>query len=254
MGIAIGLDLGSTAIKLAAVESKKLVYRYSLATAPGQESLANEMIAHAVSEMGISAADIEGVVATGYGKKLFSSATKTVDEISANARGAFLLSDGEARLVMNVGGQDMKVIFLGSSGEVIDFKMNDKCAAGTGRFFEQAARIVDTPLEEFGELCLQAEDAVELNSTCVVFAESEIVSLLSKGTPKEKVVKGLCASVARRAAAFLQGLDDMSGLYLDGGPAMNRGLGAALAVELSAEVRVLREPQFTVAYGAACFL
>jgi predicted CoA-substrate-specific enzyme activase len=175
------------------------------------------------------------------------------DEISANAAGLFHLSGGQARTVINIGGQDLKVMNLDERGRVIDFKMNDKCAAGTGRFFELAARLLDTPLDEFAALSRQAETGIELNSTCVVFAESEMVSLLARGVGKAEIVKALHASVARRAAG-LMGRECPGPVWLDGGPARNRGLAEALEEELMTEIRVLAHPQYTVAYGVALSL
>jgi predicted CoA-substrate-specific enzyme activase len=179
---------------------------------------------------------------------------KNIDEITANAAGLFRLSGGQARTVINIGGQDMKILTLADDGRVLDFKMNDKCAAGTGRFFEQAARILDTPLAEFGLLSSVAENDLELNSTCVVFAESEIVSLLARGVKKEDIIHSLNRSVARRVAG-LTGRSAMTGaVYLDGGPAQNQGLVVALEDELMTAIHVLEQPQFTVAYGAALSL
>jgi predicted CoA-substrate-specific enzyme activase len=131
--------------------------------------------------------------------------------------------------------------------------MNDKCAAGTGRFFEQAARILDTPLESFADESGEGGEAAEINSTCVVFAESEMVSLLAMGVPKGRIIKGLHNSVARRVASLLgrAGPGTPEGVWLDGGPSQNRGLVEAVEDELLMGVSVLPNPQYTVAYGAA---
>jgi CoA-substrate-specific enzyme activase, putative len=251
MGYRIGMDLGSTAIKVVLVENREIKWCRKVPTAPGQEMRAMELVNEGLVKLGVAEADIEKVSSTGYGKKLMSNASHTVDEISANALGLFTLSDGSCRTIINIGGQDLKVINLADNGQIADFKMNDKCAAGTGRFFEQVARILDTPLEQFGEMSRKASDALELNSTCVVFAESEIVSLLAKGVPKESIIKGLHYSVARRIAHLL-GRHVLNGdIYLDGGPSQNFGLLDALEDELLMEVKVLENPQFTVSFGAA---
>nr|NJM04414.1 hypothetical protein [Desulfobacula sp.] len=188
---------------------------------------------------------------TGYGKGLVNGAGKIIDEVSANALGAFLLSKGKARTVINIGGQDVKVIRLSATGRLLDFKMNDKCAAGTGRFFEVAARILDTPVDSFGKLGLAVSDPVNINSTCAVFAESEIVSLMAKGIGKERIIQGLHESIARRIAGLAGSRDMEDDFYLDGGSANNSGLLAAIEEELCRDVHVLPLPQFTVAYGAA---
>ena len=254
MTLNIGLDLGSTAIKMVIADGDRPVWQSHTPTAPGQEAVAKKLIDQALEQLALDAGQVNGVAATGYGKKLFTGAVKNLDEITANASGLFKLSGGLARTIINIGGQDLKVLTLAEDGRVVDFKMNDKCAAGTGRFFEQAARILDTPLTEFGELSSAAENDLELNSTCVVFAESEIVSLLARGVRKEDIIRSLNCSVARRVAG-LMGRSALEGaVYLDGGPAQNRGLVEALEDELMSEVRVLDQPQFTVAYGAALSL
>ncbi|MDR1977600.1 MAG: acyl-CoA dehydratase activase [Synergistaceae bacterium] len=259
MSFKIGLDLGSTAIKAAIVEGERLAWHGVKATAPGQENLAEKLMREGLAALGAGMDSVSGIVSTGYGKKLFSSADRHLDEITSNALGAFARSGGEARTVVNVGGQDLKILTLDHLGNVTDFKMNDKCAAGTGRFFELAARILDTPLEEFAGLSLDSKDEIEINSTCVVFAESEIVSLLARGVKREDVIKALHCSVARRISGLMGPcasgfLASEGGIYLDGGPAKNSGLVSALEDELLTEVRVLELPQFTVAYGAALSL
>ncbi|MDR1395273.1 MAG: acyl-CoA dehydratase activase [Deltaproteobacteria bacterium] len=256
MGYKIGLDLGSTAIKMVLVKNNTVTWSRKVPTAPGQEALAMELVRGAVHECGLKDEDIDQIAATGYGKKLMSTAGRTVDEISANAQGLHWLSEGRCRTIINIGGQDLKVINLEDNGRISDFKMNDKCAAGTGRFFEQAARILDTPLEMFGEMSKLADEPLELNSTCVVFAESEIVSLLARGVPKERIIKGLHHSVARRITHLLGSrVSQRTGdIYLDGGPSQNPGLLEALEDELLMEVKVLPNPQFTVAFGAVLSL
>jgi predicted CoA-substrate-specific enzyme activase len=253
MRCTIGVDLGSTAIKAVLVKDGDLAWFRKTPTAPGQEKLAQQLVEAALADLGLSRGDVAGVAATGYGKKLFASAGRAVDEITANALGLHRLSQGRCRVIVNVGGQDLKVIRLDETGKIADFRMNDKCAAGTGRFFEQVARILDAPLESFGRMAQAASEAVELNSTCVVFAESEIVSLLARGVDKQAVVKGFHRSVARRIASLLgrQAASDDGDIYLDGGPSQDAGLLEALEDELMTEVKVLPQPQFTVAFGAA---
>ena len=245
MQYSVGVDLGSTAIKVVFVQNNTLIWHKAIPTAPGQEALANEVIEEGIRELDISKDDILGVAATGYGKNLMNSADKVIDEVSANALGLHLLSGAAAKVIINIGGQD--------NGKLLEFKMNDKCAAGTGRFFEMAARILDTSIYEFASLSEQAVSAAAINSTCVVFAESEIVSLLAKGTPKESIIKGLHESIARRIAGMM-GTESVEGVYLDGGSANNTALVEAIEEELFTDVNVLEHPQFTVAFGAACSL
>jgi predicted CoA-substrate-specific enzyme activase len=253
MDYKIGIDLGSTAIKAVIVEGGEIVWRGAVPTAPDQETLADGLIKAGRKELGLPEDAKYPLASTGYGKSLYKGADLRLDELSANAKGLHALSGGEARSLINIGGQDLKTIRLSESGEVADFRMNDKCAAGTGRFFELAARLLNVPLSKFGELSKEPGEAVELNSTCVVFAESEIVSLLARGVPPQSIVKALHASVARRAAGLL-GRVSADAVWLDGGPAQNKGLVEAIEDELLTEVKVTPEPQFTVAYGAAMSL
>ena len=253
MQYSVGGDLGSTAIKVVFVQNNTLIWHKAIPTAPGQDALANEVIEEGIRELDISKDDILGVAATGYGKNLMNSANKVIDEVSANALGLHLLSGAAAKVIINIGGQDIKIIQLDANGKLLEFKMNDKCAAGTGRFFEMAARILDTSIYEFAALSEQAVSAAAINSTCVVFAESEIVSLLAKGTPKESIIKGLHESIARRIAGMM-GTESVEGVYLDGGSANNTALAEAIEDELFTDVSVLKYPQFTVAFGAACSL
>jgi predicted CoA-substrate-specific enzyme activase len=246
----IGLDLGSTAIKAVFVDGEDMVWRGLAPTAPGQEAIAARLVDEGRRALGLSAVAGVALAATGYGRNLFPAADVVVDEISANALGLFHLTGGLARTGINIGGQDVKVLSLDEKGRVTDFRMNDKCAAGTGRFFELAARLLDPPLESFSALARQAKEEVELNRTCVVFAESEIVSLLARGVERAEIIKALNASVARRVAGLL-GRWSGGPVWLDGGPARNQGLVEALENELMREIRVLPAVQFTVAYGAA---
>ena len=246
----IGLDLGSAAVKVVFAEKERILWRGLASTAPGQAGVAQNLIEDGLDQLGLERGLPMKIISTGYGKKLFERADRNVDEITANALGAFRLSEEKARTVINIGGQDMKIIILNDRGRVVDFKMNDKCAAGTGRFFEQIARILDTPISDFDRLSATSTEEIEINSTCVVFAESEIISLLAGGVGKENILKALHVSIARRVAGLL-GRDLPKGaVFLDGGPAQNRSLVAALEDELMTDVYVLDAPQFTAAYGA----
>ncbi|MDR2338661.1 MAG: acyl-CoA dehydratase activase [Deltaproteobacteria bacterium] len=249
----VGLDLGSTAIKCVIADNDGISWSGLVPTAPEQSSLADGLMSKGRSELGVPEGEILPICSTGYGKSLYKKADKRMDELSANALGLFKISGGTARQAINIGGQDLKTLKLSETGEVTDFRMNDKCAAGTGRFFELAARLLDVPLSKFQELSKLPGEEVELNSTCVVFAESEIVSLLARGVPPQSVIRALHASVARRAAGLL-GRVTADTVWLDGGPAQNAGLVEAMEDELMTEIKVVPKPQFTVAYGAAMSL
>jgi predicted CoA-substrate-specific enzyme activase len=252
--VKVGVDLGSAAVKAVLVEGDEIVWRGQAPTAPGQAALAKSLWLRGLSELGLNDSAVLGVAATGYGQNLCALAEARVDEISANAAGLFRLSHGQARRAVNIGGQDVKIIRLDAEGNVADFKMNDKCAAGTGRFFDLTARLLDVPLADFPKISQSAQAGVTLNSTCVVFAETEIVSLMAQGVAVGDIVHALHGSVARRVASLLGRADLEEEIWLDGGPALNSALAEALADELMAEVRVTDWPQYTVAYGAALAL
>lgn len=251
MSFSVGVDIGSTAVKLVFVDEREIIWSKSVPTVPGQEKLVDALIDQGMRELNLEEREMKKLAVTGYGRKLISRADRIVDEISANALGAFVLSGEKARTIINIGGQDMKIIFLSDEGKVADFKMNDKCAAGTGRFFQMAATILDTPLSDFSDLSSKAESPIPINSICAVFAESEIVSLLADNIAKERIINGLHESVARRVGNLIGNMEIEESVYVDGGPAVNQELVDAIGEELLYDVEVLRNPQFTVAYGAA---
>ncbi len=246
----IGIDVGSTGIKIVFVSSDRIIWKNVVPTKPGQSAMVDELIQEGMDAGSVSKTDIEKICVTGYGRNLISSGNHVVDEIWANAAGIHRLTSGRARTLINVGGQDVKIIKLSESGQVIDFRMNDKCAAGTGRFFEIAANILDTPLEDFHASDAVSDKAVSINSTCAVFAESEIVSLLAKGVNRYSIIKGINQAVARRIANLAGNGILEDDVYVDGGPAKNLGLVECLADQLLCDIKVVDNPQFTVAYGS----
>lgn len=246
----IGIDVGSTGIKIVLVESGRIIWKKVVPTKPGQSDVVEDLIKQGLNACSVSNTDIEKTSVTGYGRNLIGAGSHAVDEIWANAAGIQRLTCGRAGTLINIGGQDIKVIKVSETGQVLDFRMNDKCAAGTGRFFEMAANILDTPLEEFHASSAIAGQAVNINSTCAVFAESEIISLLAKGVDKHSIIKGINQAVARRVANLVGiGLLEED-VYVDGGPAKNRGLIDCLADQLLCDVKVVDAPQFTVAFGS----
>ncbi len=252
--ITAGIDLGTAAIKVVFIDRFNLIWAKAMPTVPKQIEIAEGLIEEGLKTISVQKEALAGIAATGYGKRLFTGIEKIVSEISANAVGAHILSAGRAGTVINIGGQDVKIIRLSHDGKVLDFKMNDKCAAGTGRFFEMAERILNTPVGEFGDLGLSSRSPVCINSTCAVFAESELVSLLSIGTDKNDIIEGLHKSVARRISDITGGMSFKDDIYLDGGAARNRGLVSAVKEELMRDIKVFPQPQFTAAFGAAAIL
>lgn len=249
--ITMGFDLGSAAIKAVIAENGEPVWRGVLPATASYVESCERLFRQGLEERGLEEGKLDGVAATGYGKGLFRGAGRTVNEISANALGAFALSGGRIESIINIGGQDVKIIKLWSDGSVADFRMNDKCAAGTGRFFEMAERILDVPLTEFGDRDLESVSPAEIGSTCAVFAETELISLMARGVERNDIVAGLNRAIAARIASLADDMELAGAICLDGGPALNAGLRRALCEELGILVHVLEKPQFTVALGAA---
>ncbi|MBU0485380.1 MAG: CoA activase [Proteobacteria bacterium] len=250
-----GIDIGSTTIKIVLIDQdERIVGQDCWPT--GSHFHKNTLAAFEslLARIQISRWDVAYVFSTGYGRKLFKDADDSVSEISANASGAnkAAAAHGKVKTIINIGGQDLKVIALDEDGHVKNFTMNDKCAAGTGRFLEMTARNLEMEVAELGA-CHKKANGVPLtiNSTCTVFAESEIISLLANGNGKEELVAGVHYSIARRISRLAKrvGIEDM--VFFDGGPALNQGLIEALETELMRPVVVPEFPQMTTALGAA---
>ncbi|MEN8256753.1 MAG: acyl-CoA dehydratase activase [Thermodesulfobacteriota bacterium] len=250
-----GIDIGSTSIKIVLADDNEQIVASDVCPT-GSFFHKNTMTAFAglLTQKNIDRQEVVYIISTGYGRKLFKESDETISEITANAIGARKIGEryGQTRTIINIGGQDLKVILLDDEGHVKNFAMNDKCAAGTGRFLEMTARNLEVEVDELGdfhERC--ATIPLIINSTCTVFAESEIISLLANGHGKEELITGIHYSVARRVARLAKrhGVEDM--VFFDGGPALNQGLVKALEDELMHRVVVPDTPQITTAYGAA---
>ena len=190
-------------------------------------------------------------MSTGYGRNSVSFADDRITEITAHARGVqFFFQD--AHSVIDIGGQDSKAILISKkTGNVVDFQMNDKCAAGTGRFLEVMANALEVPIDKIGGLGLQSNDPASISSTCTVFAESEVISLFAKGTKKEDIAAGIHKSIARRVAGMAKRIGVAPLLVFCGGVAKNVAVRKFLEDELGFEVVIPEQPQLTGAIGAA---
>ncbi len=246
---ALGIDVGSTTMKLVGVDAQgNLAWHWLEATEPRVEEQVARGLECARREGGLQSQ--VPLVATGYGRGLVHQATRKVTEITCHARGIYREVQHGGTLV-DIGGQDSKVIGISPQGEVVDFAMNDKCAAGTGRFLENTARRLHVDLAEMGGLALAASAETRISSTCTVFAESEIISLLAHGTPVEAILRGLHRSLVKRLVAMIHSVGLVPPLMLSGGVAQNPAIRRMLEEETDSPVILPRYPQLMGAYGAA---
>ncbi len=249
--IVAGIDGGSRAVKTVVLDAatRRVLGRAVRDSGIPAAAIAQDCLAEACSIAGVQAADVVRLVTTGYARAAIPGAAQRVTEITCHARGvAHLLP--QARAVVEIGGQDSKVMRLDAHGRVADFAMNDRCAAGTGRFLEVVATRLGTDPPGLGALVADAREGAAISSMCVVFAESEIVGLLAQGARREDIAHGVFASVATRVAA-LAGRDLPAPVVFTGGVALLPGFPAALEHALGLPVLLPESPQFTGALGAA---
>ncbi len=245
-----GVDVGSLSSEAVLLKDGKILSYSIINTGADARKAAEQVYRIALEKAGLQSSDVDAVVATGYGRLVVPFATKQVTEISCHARGAFFLFP-EVRTVIDIGGQDSKVIRIDSRGNVVDFVMNDKCAAGTGRFLEVIARALELSVTELGEESKKATRVAEISSMCTVFAESEVVSLIAQGVPRPEIVRGLHQAIAERTAGLVQRLGIVPEVAMTGGVAKNSGVVTALSQKLGVKVLVPQEPQIVGALGAA---
>ncbi len=251
--VVAGIDLGSTYTKAAILANDRVAGTHITPTIVDLDAAAGTALDGALDAAGLDRDDLDMVVSTGYGRRGMGIAAHEVDEIYAKAQAARWLGSpwGPVRTVIDIGGQDSKVIRLDESGEMDTFLMNTKCAAGTGRFLEAMARILGVPLEHLGELSMRSEHPLELSNTCIVMAESEVISLIAQRRPVEDIAAGVHRSVAERVGNMVKQLGVVEVVFFDGGPAMNVGVKAALEEFLGVDLYVPKNPQVSAAIGAA---
>ncbi len=245
--ITLGIDAGSATTKAALMKDGRMAASRIVSAGFDFSKTASEICHAVLSESGESKAD--RIVATGYGRRSIPFADNAVSEITAQAEGVHFLYQ-EVKGIIDIGGQDSKVILV-EGGKVADFQMNDKCAAGTGRFLEHTARALEVSVEDLGRLAMASKSPASISSMCTVFAESEVISLRAQGFSKEDIAAGLVESIARRVAAMARPMGLKEHVALVGGVAKNPAIRAALERELGHKLYVPPEPQITAALGAA---
>ncbi len=244
-----GVDVGSVAAKAVVYDTERRAVA-GMALQPtgwNPKGAGEEVLRSACEAAGIARPDF--IVATGYGRVSLPFADRTATEISCHARGAVHLFPG-TRLVLDIGGQDSKVIRTDTDGSVLDFLMNDKCAAGTGRFLQMLSGILNSDLDELGALAMTGKPA-PISSMCAVFAETEIVGLLASGTPPADIVAGVLVSIARRTCSLAARIPLHGECTFTGGLASSAVFGAMLSRELGVPINMPEHPQHTGALGAA---
>jgi predicted CoA-substrate-specific enzyme activase len=253
MAYAAGVDVGSTQTKAVIVdESRRIVSRALLPTGANVIRAAESAFEEALESGGVREEEVEYVVGTGYGRYKVTFGNTQVTEISCHGRGAVQMFPG-TRTVVDMGGQDTKAIRVSPAGEILDFCMNDKCAAGTGRFLGAASSALEIPLDQLGPAALRGERPVKISTTCTVFAESEVLSWLGKGKKVEDILLGVHQSIATRSAGLLRRVGVVDEVTFTGGVARNTAMIETLQQALGVKLNVSEESHYMGALGAALF-
>ncbi|RJX28380.1 MAG: hypothetical protein C4525_16625 [Desulfarculus sp.] len=253
MAIVAGCDIGSVSGKAVLFDGQRILASAVIPSRPLPAVTAEEVLGLAAGQAGVSPGDIAYLVGTGYGRVKVPGAQKTVSEITCHARGAAFYNRDAATLI-DVGGQDSKVISLSpeGSGQVLEFSMNDKCAAGTGRFLEVMAKVFEMPIERFGGAALRARRCLAISSQCTVFAESEVVCLIGQEKDMNEIIAGICDAVAARVATLVGRVTLREKVYMSGGVAKNQGVRQRLESRLGVKIWELAgDPLIAGALGAA---
>lgn len=249
-----GVDIGSTTSKSVLINGAGDIIEFAIVdTKHDRNASGEEVLALVLSKAGKAYDDLNLIFSTGYGRRSFKRANQAVPEVICHGRGTWHVLP-EVRTIIDIGGQDVKVIELDSDGNVTKFEMNDKCAAGTGRFFEVLSkRLLNVDLDDLGKLALESRNPARISSVCTIFAESEVISYLSEGVSQGDIAMGILISVARRIVAMSRQsrmpLDEP--IVLSGGLAKNVAVKKAFEEVLDKEVLLLKNPQIFAALGAA---
>jgi len=255
MRIAAGVDVGSTQTKAVIMSDNggvKITARALVDTGANVQRAAERAFDTCCRVGGLHASDVGFVVGTGYGRYKIAFGNTQMTEITCHAKGASFLCPG-TRTVIDMGGQDSKAISVGANGEVLDFVMNDKCAAGTGRFLANSAEVMGISLDEIGPLSLKAQHPVKMATVCTVFVESDILSYLAQGKTGEDILGGVHIAIAKRTLSLARRLNIEPEITMTGGVARNVGMVRALEEVIGRKMLVSPDAQFIGAVGAALF-
>lgn len=247
----MGIDVGSTTSKCVIIKNGTEVFAKALVAAGTGTSGPGRAMNEILKSSGLLREEISYILATGYGRITAKEADSNMSELSCHAKGAEFLFPG-VRTVIDIGGQDAKVLSV-NNGLLTSFKMNDKCAAGTGRFLDVMARVLEVDINTLGDLSAKSQHEVQISSTCTVFAESEVISQLSNGSDICDIVRGIHVSVASKAAALARREGLKNPMAMTGGVAKNKGVVKALSENLGCDIFVSTLSQFNGAIGAALY-
>jgi len=245
-----GVDVGAITAKAAILSDEGLLATALILAGYDRADAALQVLNQALAQAGLSRDQVAYLVATGYGRVQVAGSDRTVTEITCHARGAHYLCPN-VHTVIDIGGQDSKGIAVGTGGKVLDFVMNDKCAAGTGRFLEVMAAALEVDLANFGQFALAASRRAKISSTCTVFAESEVITHLTAGVPRKEIIAGIHKAIAARVATMVGRTTVRDEVVLTGGVAHNAGVARMLEEKLGHTIIVPKQAQLVGAIGAA---
>ena len=249
----MGIDSGSTSTNAVIMdENRKIIASAVVRTGAKSGESAQRILKEVLQKAGCTREDISWIVSTGYGRVSIPFADENVTEISCHGRGAHYFNPA-VRTILDIGGQDSKAIKLNEAGEVSDFVMNDKCAAGTGRFLEMIARSLEIDVDELGPIALQSTEEIEITSMCSVFAESEVISLIANNKEKADIANGICRAIANKAFSLMKRVGMEEEFMMTGGVAKNPGVVKAVEDKIHAKLYICDEPEIVGAAGAALY-
>ncbi len=253
MAYAAGVDVGSTQTKAVVInEDREIVATCLIDTGANVTQAAENAFRQCIETANILEEEVEWVIGTGYGRYKVTFGNAQVTEISCHGRGAAHIFPN-TRTVLDMGGQDTKAIRLSANGEIADFCMNDKCAAGTGRFLGASASALDIPLDDLGPTALQSQNPVQISTTCTVFAESEILSWLGKGKKVQDILWGVHESISKRSMGLLRRVGIEEEITFTGGVSRNTAMVKSLEKALGCKLNISDQCHFAGALGAALF-
>jgi len=245
-----GIDIGAATAKAVVLNETKVISSHVMPTGENVKKAAESVMREALGKAGFSINNICYIIATGYGRRKVEFANEVITELSCHAKGVNFLMP-QARTVIDIGGQDSKVIEIDENGDIGNFAMNDKCAAGTGRFLEVMAKVLNADIEDIGSISLNGFEPCQISNTCTVFAESEMVTLRAEGENRENILAGIHSAMAHRVAIMGNTVGFKNVVVFTGGVARNIGMRKALQGRIGKDILVPENPQIIGALGAA---